>query len=171
MANQQFPLGRNARLYFNSNSVLVLKAGASLQQSDLQTWLDDSNTVAGNQVINLSLALDDTLVSTNTREATEGGFMSETPVLHGANVTFGTSWDMSSTLVPQLVTSWSGFTQMAFGILNRDQDTLSTGDILNGFVGNFWVSLSKDENSDDVQRANWSIRYANNGTFYSYTEP
>lgn len=171
MANQKFPLGRNARLYYNTNNTLITAAGSTVQISDITTWLALPETVAGQQIRNMTQTLDDNMVDTNTRETTEGGFMSETPVLHQASFTFDTPWDLNASLISQMIAAWSGFSRMAFAVLNRDKDSLVSGDIVNGFAGNCWCAMSKDENPDDVQRGNWTIRHADSGIWYEVVTP
>ena len=168
MANIKFPLSKDAVFYYNTSDKLVGDAGTDTAQ----LWLDDGDTIATGIMRNLTLTLDSNFQDTNTRAAVAGGFMSETPVLKGSEVTFDTPWDMSSPFISKLLAAWNANpqTRIAVGVLNRDKTGLVTGDVLNGFVGNMYASLGKDENVDDVQRANWSIRHADNGVFYTFTQ-
>ena len=173
MANVKFPIGRNARAYYNDNDVLIVGTGTNgvVTTGDITTWLSDVNTKVALVVRNLTLNLDTNRVDTSTREAMLGGYMSETPVSKQAEVTFDTGWDLGNPLLPELLKAWDGDTRMAFAFLNRDKDDVVTGDIVNGWAGNCWVAMTKDENSDDVQRGNWTITHADSGIYYEVTTP
>ena len=173
MANAKFPIGRGARTYYNTSGTLIIPTGAGgvVQPADITTWLADVNTSIANLMRNLNLNLESIRVDTNTRETTSGGYQSETPVLKNAEITFDTGWDLSSAFVLDLLTAWNTDGRMAFAFLNRDKDAVTTGDVVNGWAGNCWVSLTKDENADDVQRGNFTITHADAGIYYEVTTP
>ena len=173
MANEKFPIGRGAQAYYNTNNVLIVPTGpnGTVQQSDVTTWLSDANTEAAKLMRNLTLNLDSTRVDTNTRETTAGGYAAQKPVLKNAEITFDTGWDLSNQLLTTLLTAWDGDTRLAMAFLNRDKDNVVSGDIVNGWAGNCWVSLTKDENADDVQRGNFTITHADSGIYYEVTTP
>ena len=165
MANLKFPFGRYAVTYYSTS-------GKKLGDSGLETpalWLADGDTTEAGEIRNQTLNLASTRADTNTRAATSGGFMSETPVLKGGEVTFDTPWDLSEAFVKELIAKWSAEPQdrLTLAFLNRDKDTgLVTGDIVNGFIGNMFIELNKDENPDDIQRANWTATHADSGQWY-----
>lgn len=168
MANIVFPLGRSARAYYNATK----KVGDTGVETAI-SWLADTGTVEANSMRNVALALASNLVDTNTREACRFGFESQTPVLKGASVTFDTPWDLSDAFINTILASWEvdPQTQVGMAFLNRSKTPgdLQSGDIVNGIVGNFYISLTKDENADDVQRGNFTVTHATEGTWYSAT--
>jgi len=162
MAIESFPLGRDAKVYYNT-------ASKKLGDSGVETatlWLADAATVEAGNVSNVALQTTSTKADTNTRASTAGGFSSQRPVLKDGSVTFGCIWDLSDDFLLDLMTAWTTDAKMGLGFMNRDKSTLVTDDVFNGLVGNFFIEMSKDENVDDVQRGNFTASHADYGTWH-----
>lgn len=167
MANETFPLGRDAKCYYNTAGKLVGDSGVETAQA----WLDDAATVVASHIRNISLNTSNNYADTSTRSSTAGGFQSQTPVTKNAEITIDTIWNLNDTFLTGMMTAWSSDSRIGLAVLNRDKSSLSAGDILNGLVGNFFVGMTKDEAVDDVQRGNFTVTHSDSGVWYNITAP
>ena len=167
MANSKFPLGRNAKAYYNTSDKLIGDTGVET----VQLWLADNDTVEAPSIRNMALDLSNIDADTNTRGNTAGGYNSTTPVLKNAGHTFDSPFDETDAFIDKLVSNWDTVTKTAFAMLNRDKDTLVSGDKLWGWAGNCGIGLTNDQEITDVQRVNFTVNHQDEGQWYRHVEP
>lgn len=141
-----FLLGKNAKAYYSTTALTAIPSD--------DTELDAADEV-GN-IMDLSLDVESTFVDITTRADAAQGFLVQTAVLKNSTITFDIQWQTGDQFTVDLLAAWQNNTVIAFFAL--DQAATVTG--AQGLVGNFTVSMTKEEPLNDIQKASVTLTLA-----------
>jgi hypothetical protein len=157
MALEQYPIGRKAAAYWSTAGTLV----PGNQQADAATWLADADTEIWADSFDVSYNTTAQYVDITTRKNAASGFTAQKPVLLSGEVTFEVIWntnDGNAAAVQAMIDNTFAMTPMGLAFLDYPMDVAGSaaGDVMQGLVGNFFVSFNKMEPVQDVQKASFT---------------
>lgn len=157
MSLEQYPIGRKAAAYWNTAGVLLL----GNDSTDAATWLADASTEVWSDQFDVNYQTSATYADITTRKTAANGFSAQKPILLSGEVTFDVLWntnDASAQCIQKMIDSTFSMTPMAMAFLDYPIDVAgsATGDVMQGLVGNFFVSFTKSEPIQDVQKASFT---------------
>tara|TARA_Y100000996_G_scaffold383874_1_gene340182 strand:+ start:306 stop:827 length:522 start_codon:yes stop_codon:yes gene_type:complete len=170
MALEQYPIGRKAAAYWNTAGVLLL----GNDSTDAATWLADASTEVWSDQFDVNYQTSATYADITTRKTAANGFSAQKPILLSGEVTFDVLWntnDASAQCIQKMIDSTFGMAPMAMAFLDYPVDAAgsATGDVMQGLVGNFFVSFTKTEPIQDVQKASFTAVNAGDLIWHKHT--
>ena len=169
MALEQYPIGRKAAAYWNASSTLLL----GNDQDAAATWLANADTQVWADSFDVNYQTSATYADITTRKTAANGFSAQKPILLSGEVTFEVIWntnDANAAAVQAMIDSTFALTPMGLAFLDYPTDVAGSaaGDIMQGLVGNFYVSFTKTEPVQDVQKASFTAVNAGDLVWYKH---
>jgi len=157
MALDQYPIGRKAAAYWNTAGTLVLGS----DDTDAAAWLADASTEVWSDQFDVNYQTSPTYADITTRKTAANGFTAQKQVLLAGEVTFDVLWttnDVSDQAVQALIDATFSNDPMALAFLDYPINAAGStaGNVMQGLVGNFFVSFTKSEPVQDVQKASFT---------------
>jgi len=157
MALEQYPIGRKAAAYWNTNNVLLL----GNDSADAATWLADTDTEVWADSFDVNYNTTATYADITTRKTAASGFTAQKPILLSGEVTFEVIWntnDTNAAAIQAMIDATFSTTPMGLAFMDYPIDAAGStaGDVMQGLVGNFFVSFNKMEPVQDVQKASFT---------------
>ena len=167
MPIEKTPIGRKAVAYYNPDTSL-----ATADNAAAKSWLELVATVEIGSLFDVNYATSPEYADTTTRKAAAGGFSSQKPILTSGEITFDLLWNPNDdTATAKLIELGSAADRVpvTLGFLDypHDDPELAAGDVINGLVGNFFLSFTKAEAIRDVQKASFTATSAGLLIWYS----
>ena len=155
MSLEQFPLGRKAAAYFGDTTL------ANVEEATITTWLSSATKWSNQYDVTYNTTPE--YADITTREAAANNFTAQKPVIMNGEVTFEVTWntnDVGNNLQAMIDAAMDN-EPVALAFLDADKDSvLAAGEVVQGLVGNFFVSFQKMEAIRDVQKASFTATSA-----------
>ena len=157
MALEQYPIGRKAAANWNTSGALLL----GNDSTDAATWLAAAPTEVWAAQFDVNYHTSATYADITTRKTAANGFSAQKPILLSGEVTFDVLWntnDVSEQCIQALIDHTFSMSPIALAFLDYPTDVAGSanGDVMQGLVGNFFVSFTKTEPIQDVQKASFT---------------
>lgn len=186
MALQYLP-GRLAVAYFNEGNLKLTDSNPIA--TEISSWLGqigpNAETLEALNVMDASYDVASEFADATTRETAKTGFRSEVPVLKNGQVSFSIRWlpneDQTAsapyTFTELLLKAWGEDSTIAMVFLDYacsectsvgpGNPGLGNNISPQGLAANWSVSLSKEENLGDVQKANVTLSVSDHASWWS----
>lgn len=151
-----FMLGKDAALYFSDTS---------LNGTNTETVLGTATEITN--VMDLSVDMSADFVDITTRADAAAGFKTQAQTYKNASATFDAKWIPDDTAFTALMNAWLNNTTVAMFILDQKKTVVGA----QGLVGNFFVSMSKEEPLTDIQKVSVTLTLASEGEWYKKLPP
>lgn len=147
-------LGKDAALYYSATALIG---------TNTETVLTGATEMTN--VMDLSVDMGADYVDITTRADAAAGFKTQAQTYKNASATFDAKWKPDDTGFTALMNAWLGNTTVAMFILDQKKTVNGT----QGLVGNFFVSMSKEEPLNDIQKVSVTLTLASFGEWYKKT--
>ena len=165
MPIQGILIGPDAVAYWGLQQFDNSGADEAARQASAQSWLDLADTVPAENIMDLTDNMDSDMADSTTRAEAKLGWSAEIAVLKNGQVQFDFRWENGPTandpFTAALIAAWNNRSGISMAFMDQPAKTTDATKAL-GLGAVFSVSISKQENLRDIQKASATLTVAKN---------